>query len=83
MPRLRGRNHCRRTTRSPATRSRGRTHAGAAPRLPRKEARSAGSSCATVAIPAMIFLVSNPLGWLMLFLMCLGIAVLTGFGGIL
>ena len=37
----------------------------------------------TVAIPAMIFLVSNPLGWLILFLMCLGIAVLTGFGGIL
>ena len=36
-----------------------------------------------VAIPAMIFLVSNPLGWLILFLMCLGIAVLTGFGGIL
>ncbi len=37
----------------------------------------------TIAIPAMIFLVSNPLGWLLLFLMCLGIAVLTGFGGIL
>ena len=83
MPRLRGRSHCRRTTRLPATRSRGRTRVGAAPRLPRKEARSAGSSCGPSRFPAMVFLVSNPLGWLMLFLMCLGIAVLTGFGGIL
>ena len=34
----------------------------------------------TVAIPAIVFLVSNPLGWLILFLMCLGVAV--PFGGI-
>jgi hypothetical protein len=36
-----------------------------------------------VVVPAIVFLVSNPIGWLTLFGLCLGIAVLTGFGGIL
>ena len=36
-----------------------------------------------VVIPAIVFLVSNPVGWLVLFLLVLGTAALTGFGGIL
>ena len=36
-----------------------------------------------VVIPAIVFLVSNPLGWIVLFLLCLGVALLSGFGGIL
>ena len=36
-----------------------------------------------VVIPTVVFLVSNPIGWLALFGLCLGIAVLSGFGGIL
>ena len=36
-----------------------------------------------VVIPGIFFLASNPFGWLALFGLCLGIAVLTGFGGIL
>ena len=36
-----------------------------------------------VVIPGIVFLVSNPVGWLALFGLCLGLAVLTGFGGIL
>ena len=36
-----------------------------------------------VVIPAIVFLVSNPLGWIVLFLLVLGVAVLSGFGGIL
>ncbi len=51
LPKLRGRSRCRRTTRSQATRSRGRTRAAAAPRLRRKEARSAGSSCGPSRFP--------------------------------
>jgi hypothetical protein len=37
----------------------------------------------TVLIPAIVFLVSNPVGWLVLFLLALGGAFLFGFGGIL
>jgi hypothetical protein len=36
-----------------------------------------------VAAPALIFLVSNPLGLLLLFGLCLGFGYLFGFGGIL
>jgi hypothetical protein len=36
-----------------------------------------------VVIPTIVFLVSNPVGWLVLFLLVLGVAVLSGFGGIL
>lgn len=36
-----------------------------------------------VVIPALVFLVSNPLGWIVLFLLGLGAAALCGFGGIL
>ena len=37
----------------------------------------------TVLIPAIVFLVSNPVGWIVLFLLALGGAFLFGFGGIL
>jgi hypothetical protein len=36
-----------------------------------------------VVLPAILFLVSNPLGWLLLFGLCLGFGYLFGFGGIL
>ena len=36
-----------------------------------------------VATPAILVLVSNPLGWLALFGLCLGFGYLVGFGGIL
>jgi hypothetical protein len=36
-----------------------------------------------VALPAIFFLVSNPLGWVLLFWLCLGFGLLFGFGGIL
>ncbi|MDX6570074.1 MAG: hypothetical protein QOH15_2652 [Gaiellales bacterium] len=36
-----------------------------------------------VLIPAIVFLVSNPLGWIVLFLLALDGACLFGFGGIL
>jgi hypothetical protein len=37
----------------------------------------------TVVIPTIVFLVSNPLGWIILFLLCLGSAAALGFGAIL
>jgi hypothetical protein len=37
----------------------------------------------TVLIPAIVLLVSNPVGWIVLFLLALGGAFLFGFGGIL
>jgi hypothetical protein len=37
----------------------------------------------TIVVPTLFFLASNPVGWLLLFLLTLGIAALTGFGGIL
>jgi hypothetical protein len=37
----------------------------------------------TIVVPPLFFLASNPVGWLLLFLLTLGIAALTGFGGIL
>jgi len=37
----------------------------------------------TVVIPAIVCLVSNPLGWIVLFLLALGGAFLFGFGGVL
>jgi hypothetical protein len=36
-----------------------------------------------VVIPAIVFLVTNPVGWIVLFLLVLGAAALSGFGGIL
>jgi len=36
-----------------------------------------------VVLPAVFFLVSNPLGWVLLFWLCLGFGLLFGFGGIL
>ncbi|HEY1479588.1 MAG TPA: hypothetical protein VGF46_06140 [Gaiellales bacterium] len=42
--------------------------------------RVAGSAVVVLTIFA---LVSNPLGWILLFLLCLGFAVLFAFGGIL
>ena len=62
-------------------------HARAA-RQNRPAASGTGSPIATalvflVVAPALIFLVSNPLGWLALFGLCLGFGFLFGFGGIL
>lgn len=36
-----------------------------------------------VVLPTLIFLVSNPVGWIVLFTLCLGFGYLFGFGGIL
>jgi hypothetical protein len=36
-----------------------------------------------VVLPSIFFLVSNPLGWVLLFWLCLGFGLLFGFGGIL
>jgi hypothetical protein len=36
-----------------------------------------------VVLPVIVFLVSNPVGWLLLFWLCLGFGLLFGFGGIL
>jgi hypothetical protein len=36
-----------------------------------------------VVLPAILFLVSNPVGRLLLFWLCLGFGLLFGFGGIL
>jgi hypothetical protein len=37
----------------------------------------------TLVVPTILFLVSNPLGWLLLFVLCLAAAVGFGFGAIL
>jgi hypothetical protein len=36
-----------------------------------------------VLVPTIVFLVSNPLGWLLLFFAILGVGALTGLGSIL
>jgi hypothetical protein len=36
-----------------------------------------------VVVPTILFLVSNPLGWLLLFLTCLAVGAVTGIGSIL
>jgi hypothetical protein len=35
-----------------------------------------------VVVPTILFLVSNPVGWLLLLLACIGAGALTGIGGI-
>jgi hypothetical protein len=65
-----------------------RAHAGAAKRT-LAEPTSAHRSIVgqvllwIVLIPAIVFLVSNPLGWVVLLLLVLGFAALFAFGGIL
>lgn len=46
--------------------------------------RPAGSALPLlVVVPAIVLLVSNPLGWVALFGLCLGLGYLFAFGGIL
>jgi hypothetical protein len=61
-----------------------RAHARARERSSSVEESSIGSVLVwTLVVPTIFFLASNPVGWLLLFLLTLGIAALTGFGGIL
>jgi hypothetical protein len=63
-------------------------HARATRKNHRATAGSGGHPIGTallflVVVPAIIFLVSNPLGWVLLLGLCFGFAYLFGFGGIL
>ena len=61
-----------------------RAHARARERSASVEESSIGRVLVwTLVVPTIFFLASNPFGWLLLFLLTLGIAALTGFGGIL
>jgi hypothetical protein len=61
-----------------------RAHARAGARGSESEQRPLGRVLLwVVVIPAIVFLVSNPVGWVVLFLLVLGSAAATGFGGIL
>jgi hypothetical protein len=61
-----------------------RAHARARGRSSSVEGSSIGRVLVwTLVVPTIFFLASNPVGWLLLFLLTLGIAALTGFGGIL
>jgi hypothetical protein len=61
-----------------------RAHARARTRSsePPEESRLSRVLVWTVVVPGILFLVSNPFGWIVLFLLVLGFAALTGFGGI-
>jgi hypothetical protein len=59
-----------------------------AQRESRPPAPGAGSSIGTallflIVLPTILFLVSNPLGWLLLLGLCFGFGYVFGFGGIL
>ena len=62
-----------------------RAHARAANGSERPDARGALPTLLVwaVVVPSIVALTSNPLGWLLLFLLLLGIGGLLGFGGVL
>jgi hypothetical protein len=60
-----------------------RAHARARTRsYERQESRISGVLVWLVVVPGILLLVSNPFGWIVLFLLVMGFAALTGFGGI-
>jgi hypothetical protein len=60
-----------------------RAHARARTRSSEPEERRLGRVLVwTVVVPGIVLLVSNPFGWILLFLLVLGFAALTGFGSI-
>ena len=67
----------------PATRSRSRMRVPPARIARLTQAAVTRPELFLVVTPAVLSLVSNPLGWLALFGLCLGFGFLFGFGGIL
>jgi len=65
---------------NPVARAHARARLRPEPPEARPTLRVAGSAVIVLTIFA---LVSNPLGWILLFLICIGFAVLFAFGGIL
>jgi hypothetical protein len=61
-----------------------RAHARREPRADAvRESRLGTLLVWTVVIPALLALVSNPVGWILLFFLVLAVGALVGFGGIL